>query len=121
MSDTTHVWNMDNKRKYTIVHVKQEIIKKGLRKDCGKCPVALAVAEHFGRTCSVDNNHIILYMSGAFIQQKLFTMLKNLRDRIRLFDDGYGMEPFKIRLTEFPGIKSTAEVYEGDENNGDTG
>lgn len=112
MSDTTHVWNMDDKRKYTIVHVKQEIIAKGKKKSCGKCPVALAISGHFGTDARVDSSCIILYTKG---ECKLFTMLKNLRNRIRLFDDGYGMEPFKIRLTEFPGIRSTAEVYEGEE------
>ena len=110
MSDTTHVWNMDNKRKHTIVYVKQEHINKGKKKDCGKCPVALAVSEHFGTDSRVDNRHIVLHAKD---ECKLFTTLKNLSNRIRLFDDGYGMVPFKIRLTEFPGIKSTAEVYDG--------
>ena len=108
MSDTRHVNKMDSKCKYTYIKVKQEHIDNGIEKNCSFCPVALAMSEQFNtQDVTVGGLYIIV------VKDK-YAILGALRDRMNLFDDGYGMTPFKIRLSEFPGIRSTAEVYDGE-------
>ena len=106
---------MAGKWKYTLIEVKQEHIDKGVMKSCSNCPVALAVADHFDAPVHVDDTYIRIYGSKPIHVSHEYLILPELNNRIRSFDNGHGdiMDQFTIRLSEFPGIRNTAEVYSG--------
>lgn len=91
----------------TAVNVTAEHIAEGIRQDCERCPVALAIAAALPdlRYISVLSRAIIVLPRGRdFIN---IDTPRAVRKFVRDFDAGYGdpVEPFSFDL-EYPAVTS---------------
>ena len=81
-----------------IVEVKREDIDAGVRNDCDKCPVALAI----NRALNVNN--VAVYEEGMLDMYVvgysgwLIPLPISARDFIVGFDLGHGVDPFSFEL-----------------------
>ncbi len=91
--------------------VTEDDINKGVRKDCGKCPVARAVIRMFP-DCSVyvDSFSIVISRSCIAYGRK-FSVSKALRQWISDFDGNEECEPVKLEIQEDP-KKRCREMFE---------
>jgi hypothetical protein len=74
-----------------IIQVTQADIDAGVRKECTRCPVALAIQRNVG--CVVEVGRYGIYFSG-----KMVMIPNNVAKRISIFDSGGGMTPFEFLI-----------------------
>lgn len=74
-----------------LINVTDECIKRGLRVDCGRCPVAIALQATFGPVVSVGWD--LINVNGSVIDTP-----KVVRDFIHRFDMGHEVAPFSFIL-----------------------
>ena len=65
------------------------------------CPIALAIDEKLsgGDWCRVLESEVQIFGSHGFMKRR-FTLPVRVSRRIRNYDRGFGMEPFKFRVNK---------------------
>lgn len=82
------------------VTVKQWHIDHGQKKDCNKCPIALAVAEKFPDARWIDvtrfNIQILFDPNITRKTSRHFALPQKAKAFINQFDNGFNVEPFSF-------------------------
>ena len=77
-----------------LIKVTQEHIDSGVRGDCSKCPIALAISEQVNNRVGVSKGGIIIpYLYETFLETPPLA-----REFIEKFDAGKEVEPFVFNL-----------------------
>ena len=89
-----------------VIEVTEEDIKKGVRADCGKCPIALAIGRHLPEDICVD----VKYTYAHFYRQHNTLELRDFLYRYKMpteagefinqFDAGIKVRPIKFTIAK---------------------
>lgn len=82
-----------------LIHVTQEDIDKGVRRECGKCPIALAVSRAFGKPIRVGAFLVQFFSANMGASVDLPPEALAFR---KAFDNGLPVQPFSFEVEPGP-------------------
>lgn len=91
-----------------ITTIDQEAIDLGIQDNCEQCPIAIAMRKNGYIEPIIGEDYISYYESETGIHMITTPVSKRIRIRIRRFDNGQNIRPFKMIEEDI------FDIYEGE-------